>query len=189
MRRIVVDARAFSDAMAKVSRVLKKSPLPILGEICVSVRDGICTLTATDLETWITARLPVQGDDLTFVFNRTKDVMKALAHMDGELVMELTERAENSKEPQKLCLYCAQRLAEYEVSSIKDYLLMKQDGFGMKRSRMLDYIVQYRQAKENGDRLTLEKIEYHLNYINYRYELGLLMVGQYEKLTQIVENW
>ena len=33
------------------------------------------------------------------------------------------------------------------------YLLMKQDGFGMKRSRMLDYIVQYRQAKENGDRL------------------------------------
>ena len=63
------------------------------------------------------------------------------------------------------------------------------DGFGMKRSRMLDYIVQYRQAKENGDRLTLEKIEYHLNYINYRYELGLLMVGQYEKLTQIVENW
>lgn len=51
MRRIVVDARAFSDAMAKVSRVLKKSPLPILGEICVSVRDGICTLTATDLET------------------------------------------------------------------------------------------------------------------------------------------
>ena len=82
MRRIVVDARAFSDAMAKVSRVLKKSPLPILGEICVSVRDGICTLTATDLETWITARLPVQGDDLTFVFNRTKDVMKALAHMN-----------------------------------------------------------------------------------------------------------
>ena len=69
------------------------------------------------------------------------------------------------------------------------YLLMKQDGFGMKRRRMLDYIVQYRQAKENGDRLTLEKIEYHLNYINYRYELGLLMVGQYEKLTQIVENW
>lgn len=69
------------------------------------------------------------------------------------------------------------------------YLLMKQDGFGMKRSRMLDYIVQYRQAKENGDRLTLEKIEYHLNYINYRYELGLLMVGQYEKLTQVVENW
>ena len=69
------------------------------------------------------------------------------------------------------------------------YLLMKQDGFGMKRSRMLDYIAQYRQAKENGDKLTLEKIEYHLNYINYRYELALLMVGQYEKLTQLVENW
>ena len=60
MRRIVVDARAFSDAMAKVSRVLKKSPLPILGEICVSVRDGICTLTATDLETGRRSDLCVQ---------------------------------------------------------------------------------------------------------------------------------
>lgn len=69
------------------------------------------------------------------------------------------------------------------------YQLMKQDSFGMKRSQMLDYIAQYRRAKETGDRLTIEKIEYHLNYINYRYELGLLMVGQYDKLTQIVENW
>ena len=121
MKGIAVDARAFSDAMAKVSRVLKKSPIPILGEISVSVRDGICTLTATDLETWLTTRLPVQGDDLDFVFNRTKDVMKALARFEGGLTMELTEQPENSKQPQKLRLYCAQRSAEYEVNSIKDY--------------------------------------------------------------------
>lgn len=69
------------------------------------------------------------------------------------------------------------------------YKQMKRDNFGMTHSRMLDYITQYRQAKETGDKLTIEKIEYHLNYINYRYELGLLMVGQYDKLTQIVENW
>ena len=121
MKGIVVNARAFSDAMAKVSRVLKKSPIPILGEISVSVRDGICTLTATDLETWLTTRLPVQGDDLDFVFNRTKDVMKALARFEGGLAMELTEQPENSKELQKLRLYCGQRAAEYEVNSIKDY--------------------------------------------------------------------
>jgi len=35
----------------------------------------------------------------------------------------------------------------------------------------------------------MEKIEYHLTYINYHYELGLLMDGQYDKLTEIVENW
>lgn len=78
-------------------------------------------------------------------------------------------------------------LTKQEMDEI--YKQMKQENFGMKRSRMLDYITQYRQAKEIGDRLTIEKIEYHLNYINYRYELGLLMVGQYDKLTQIVENW
>ena len=121
MRGITVDARAFSDAMAKVSRVLKKSPIPILGEIAVSVRDGICTLTATDLETWLTTQLPVQGDDLDFVFHKTKDVMKAISHFDGEMTMELKGQPEKNKAPQKLYLYCAQRMAEYEVESIKDY--------------------------------------------------------------------
>lgn len=114
MKGIVVNAKAFSDAMSKVSRVLKKAPISILEEICVSVRDGICTLTATDLETWLTARLPVQGDDVDFVFYRTKDVMKALAHFDGELTMELSEQSEKRKDARKLRLYCGQRAAEYE---------------------------------------------------------------------------
>lgn len=121
MKGIVVNASAFYTAMGKVSRVLKRMPISVLGEICVSVKDGICTLTATDLETWLTARLLVQGDDVDFVFNRTKDVMKALAHMNGELVMELSEQLEKSKESQKLRLYCGQRSAEYEVNSIQDY--------------------------------------------------------------------
>lgn len=121
MKGIVVNAKAFSDAMSKVSRVLKKAPISILEEICVSVRDGICTLTATDLETWLTARLPVQGDDVDFVFYRTKDVMKALAHFDGELTMELSEQSEKRKDSRKLRLYCGQRAAEYDVTSIEDY--------------------------------------------------------------------
>lgn len=121
MKGIVVNARAFYDALSKVGRMLKKASISILEEICVSVRDGICTLTATDLETWLAVRLPVQGDDADFVFNGTKDVMKALAHMDGELMMELLEQPENSKNPQRLRLYCGQRSAEYEVNSIKDF--------------------------------------------------------------------
>lgn len=51
MKGMIVDAKAFSEAMNKVSRVLKKSAIPILEEIRVSVKDGVCTLTATDLET------------------------------------------------------------------------------------------------------------------------------------------
>ena len=40
MKKITVDAKAFAEAMNKVSRVLKKSALPILEEIAVSVKDG-----------------------------------------------------------------------------------------------------------------------------------------------------
>ena len=49
MKKITVDAKAFAEAMNKVSRVLKKSALPILEEIAVSVKDGCCTLAATDM--------------------------------------------------------------------------------------------------------------------------------------------
>ena len=49
MKRMVADAKVFSEAMNKVSRVLKKSTIPILEEVHVSVKGGICTLTATDL--------------------------------------------------------------------------------------------------------------------------------------------
>lgn len=78
-------------------------------------------------------------------------------------------------------------LTNKELNQI--YEQMKQDDFGMKRSRMLDYIAQYRRAKETGDNKTIEKIEYHLNYINYRHELGFLTSGQYDELQEIVENW
>lgn len=57
MMRFTVDARAFSDAMSKVSKVLRKSPLPILEEIAVHVKNGLCTLTATDFDTWLVAKL------------------------------------------------------------------------------------------------------------------------------------
>ena len=43
MKKITVDAKAFAEAMNKVSRVLKKSALPMLEEIAVSVKDGCCT--------------------------------------------------------------------------------------------------------------------------------------------------
>ena len=52
MKKITVDAKAFADAMNKVSKVLRKSPLPILEEVAVRIQDDRCTLTATDMETW-----------------------------------------------------------------------------------------------------------------------------------------
>lgn len=55
MKRAIVDAKAFAEAMNKVSKVLKKSAIPILEEIAVRIQDDRCTLTATDMETWLVA--------------------------------------------------------------------------------------------------------------------------------------
>ena len=57
MKKAAVDAHAFADAMSKVSKALKKSAFPILEEIAVSIGDDRCTLTATDLETWLISQI------------------------------------------------------------------------------------------------------------------------------------
>lgn len=70
MKRAIVDAKAFAEAMNKVSKVLKKSAIPILEEIAVRIQDDRCTLAATDMETWLVAELPVHGDDTLLAFRR-----------------------------------------------------------------------------------------------------------------------
>ena len=118
MKKVTVDARAFADAMSKVSKVPKKSAIPILEEVAVSIKDDRCALTATDLETWLVAELPAQGDDMSFVFQRTKDVMKACAHFEGELALILDTEDEKNW---KLELHCGQRAATFTVASHEDY--------------------------------------------------------------------
>lgn len=118
MKRATVDAQAFADAMNKVSKVLRKSPLPILEEIAVCIQHGRCTLTATDLETWLVAEIPTLGDDMSFVLSRTKDVMKACSHFEGELAITLVFKDEKDG---TLEVRCGQRAAEFSVSSHEDY--------------------------------------------------------------------
>lgn len=77
MKRATVDAQAFADAMNKVSKVLRKSPLPILEEIAVCIQHGRCTLTATDLETWLVAEIPTLGDDMSFVLSSRDEQNKS----------------------------------------------------------------------------------------------------------------
>ena len=56
-------------------------------------------------------------------------------------------------------------------------------------STMKRYFSQHQQARENDDTKTMEKIEYHLTYINFHYECGLLVSGQYDKLPEVIKDW
>ena len=116
-----VDAVAFSEAMHKVGRVLvRRSSIPVLEEICVRMHSGRCTLTGTDLDTWMTVEIPAEGDDLTFVFRRTRDVMKAFALFRGEVTIEL-EVLSQGRNQCRLTVSCGQRTAEYEATTDADY--------------------------------------------------------------------
>ena len=106
MSRAVVDAKEFSHAMSKISKILKKCAIPILEEVCLRIQNGRCTLTATDLETWLTAELPASGDDMFFVFRKTKDILRTCSHFAGELTMEFSETQSGSKKVGRVLLRC-----------------------------------------------------------------------------------
>ena len=48
--KATVDAGAFFKALNRVIPLLKGSAIPALGEASIQFRDGVCTITATDLE-------------------------------------------------------------------------------------------------------------------------------------------
>ena len=54
---------------------------------------------------------------------------------------------------------------------------------------MKRYFQQHQRARETGDTRTQEKIEYHLTYLNFHYECGLLVSGQYDKLQEVIKDW
>ena len=55
--------------------------------------------------------------------------------------------------------------------------------------QMKQYFKKHQHAREIGDKKTMEKIEYHLTDINFHYECGLLISGQYDKLPEVIKNW
>ena len=152
MSRAVVDAKEFSHAMSKISKILKKCAIPILEEVCLRIQNGRCTLTATDLETWLTAELPASGDDMFFVFRKTKDILRACSHFAGELTMEFSETRSGSKKAGKILLRCERRGAEFEVYDGADYPNMPQapegDAFSVSSARLSACVERVRYAAE-----------------------------------------
>lgn len=120
--RAVVGAKAFSQALDKVSKVLRKSAcIPVLGEALVRFTGGRCVLSGTDLDTWLTTEVPGQGDDFSFVLHRTANVAKACRRFDGDLVLELTETGEGRDRQRKLTMSCGSREGEFHTFFPEDY--------------------------------------------------------------------
>ena len=66
---------------------------------------------------------------------------------------------------------------------------IRKGSYSITLEQMKQYFIEHQRAREIGDKKTMEKIEYHLTYINFHYECGLLIPGQYDKLPEVIRNW
>ena len=122
--RATVDAKEFSKALNQVIKVLKQSGIPVLEGVLVQVKDGRCTLIASDFTTWLTVDIPAEGDDLGFVFQRPKDTAKACAHFEGQLVLEAKEQTSDKDRWTQLTMSCGSRAAQIRAFLQEDYPVM-----------------------------------------------------------------
>ena len=78
-------------------------------------------------------------------------------------------------------------LTEQETARIRAKI--RKERYCITLNQMKKYFKQHQHAREIGDRKMMEKIEYHLTYINFHYECGLLISGQYDKLPEVIKSW
>ena len=116
--KATVDAGAFFKALNRVIPLLKVSAIPALGEASIQFRDGVCTITATDLELWVQTNIPAEGDDFGVVLSGTKSIAKAGKFFRGPLTFSCADAAVSS--PQ-ITMACADKSAEFTGYPLKDY--------------------------------------------------------------------
>lgn len=116
--RAIADAKAFSEALSSVSKLLPKSTVPILECVLIRFEKGSCTLTASDLSTWLTLELPAQGDDFSFALQKPLTAVKACRYFKGELALELPE---NDRKYPEAVFTCGQRSREFDILPAKNY--------------------------------------------------------------------
>ena len=56
--RATVDAKAFVQALERVSGLIRRSTIPALNAVLVRFEEDRCTLTSTNIETYLSAALP-----------------------------------------------------------------------------------------------------------------------------------
>lgn len=78
-------------------------------------------------------------------------------------------------------------LTDQETAQIRNQI--RRSGYGITLEAMKRFFIQHEKARRSGDTRMMERIEYHLTYLNFHYECGLLMEGRYDNLTDVIENW
>ena len=119
--RATVDAKAFVQALDRVSGIIRKSSIPVLNAVLVRFEEGRCTLTATNIETYLSAVMPAQGDDFAFLLDRPRETARAFRQFEGELVLEQTETGEGDRRRITLVLSCGPRAAELHPFLPEDF--------------------------------------------------------------------
>lgn len=75
-----------------------------------------------------------------------------------------------------------------EQEKVRIQAIIRKRQYGITLSQMKQFFKKHQHAREIGDKND-GKIEYYLTDINFHYECGLLISGQYDKLSEVIKNW
>ena len=87
--RASLDAKAFVQALERVSSMIRKSAIPVLNAVLVRFEANRCTLTSTNIEAYLSASVPAGGDEFSFLLDRPRETARAFRQFDGELTLEI----------------------------------------------------------------------------------------------------
>jgi len=119
--RAKVDAKEFVQALERVSGLVRNSSIPVLNAVLVRFEADRCTLTSTNINTYLSAALPAQGDGFAFLLDRPRETARAFRQFEGELALEQTETGEGDRRRIKLALSCGPRSAELHPFLPEDF--------------------------------------------------------------------
>ena len=119
--RAKVDAKEFVQALERVSGLVRNSSIPVLNAVLVRFEADRCTLTSTNINTYLSAALPAQGDGFAFLLDRPRETARAFRQFEGELALEQTEAGEGDRRQITLTLSCGPRSAELHPFLPEDF--------------------------------------------------------------------
>lgn len=111
--RATMDARQFARALEKAAKAAcRRAPNPDLEQVRMDVDGGRCRLTATNLEQYLAAELPAEGDAFSLLFCNTPQVLKASKSFDSSLFLDY------DREHGALEMACGPRISRIAVDTV-----------------------------------------------------------------------